>query len=139
MLMQIQRKFLTNLSRELARGKVSFVQFFLLGALTPDAAVTMTDIARIMGHTTAAATGLVDRLEILQYLEREHATDDRRKVRVRITPKGGALVSRIKQDMVNNLSFTMTHLTASERRAWVQIYRKIHRLCQEPIERKKRT
>lgn len=130
--MQIQRKFLVNLSRELARGNVSFAQFFLLGALQQGDALTMSKIAEIMGHTTAAATGLVDRLEKMLYVERAHATTDRRKIHVRITPKGKALVTGIKQDMVKNLSAIMTHLTAAERKAWVQIYRKIDRLCMDP-------
>ena len=129
-LMLIQRRFLLNLSRELGRGNVSFVQFFLLTALATGDSMTMSEIARRMGHTTAAATGLVDRLENLHYLERAHATDDRRKVRVKITPKGLALVTRIKHDVVHNLTSIMTHLTAAERRAWLQIYRKIHVLCQ---------
>lgn len=130
--MQIQRKFLVNLSRELARGNVSFAQFFLLGALQQAEALSMTEIAGLMGHTTAAATGLVDRLEKMRYVERAHATSDRRKIHVSITAKGVALVTGIKQDMVQNLSAIMTHLTAAERKAWVQIYRKIDRLCMDP-------
>jgi DNA-binding MarR family transcriptional regulator len=129
-LMLIQRRFLVNLSRELGRGNVSFVQFFLLTALAQGDSLTMSEIAKKMGHTTAAATGLVDRLENLHYLERSHATDDRRKVRVKTTPKGNSLVTRIKQDMVHNLTSIMTHLTAAERKAWLQIYRKVHVLCQ---------
>jgi DNA-binding MarR family transcriptional regulator len=129
-LMLIQRRFLVNLSRELGRGNVSFVQFFLLTALAQEDSMTMSEVARRMGHTTAAATGLVDRLENLHYLERAHATDDRRKVRVKITPKGVALVTRIKEDVIQNLTSIMTHLTAAERRAWLQIYRKVHVLCQ---------
>jgi len=39
----------------------------------------MSGIALKMGHTTAAATGLVDRLEKLGYVQRSHALDDRRK------------------------------------------------------------
>ncbi len=50
--------------------------------------VTMSEVAERMDHSTAAATGLVDRLENLGYVERTHATNDRRKVLVRITPKG---------------------------------------------------
>jgi len=129
-LMQLQRRFLLNLSRELGRGNVSFVQFFLLTSLMQEDSLTMSEIAKHMGHTTAAATGLVDRLENLHYLERSHATDDRRKVRVKITPKGQTLVTRIKQDMVQNLTAIMTHLTTAERKAWLQVYRKIHVLCQ---------
>jgi len=47
----------------------------------------MTDIAKKMGHSTAAATGLVDRMEKLDFMERVHAKEDRRKIMVRITPK----------------------------------------------------
>ena len=53
----------------------------------------MSDIAKKMGHSTAAATGLVDRLEKLSYVERAHAAEDRRKIMVSITSKGLDLVS----------------------------------------------
>ena len=86
----------------------------------------MSEIAARMRHTTAAATGLVDRLEALGYVARAHSTDDRRKVHVRITACGSALVARIKEDMIHNLTAIMTYLTGTEQKAWVQIYRKIH-------------
>ena len=129
-LLYLQRCFLTNLSRELAPGNVSFPQFFLLGALCHTQALTMSQIAARMRHTTAAATGLVDRLEKIGYVERSHSSDDRRKVLVTITAQGTALVTRIKEDMIHNLNETMTHLTASEQRAWLQVYRKIHVVVQ---------
>lgn len=129
-LLYLQRCFLTNLSRELAVGNVSFAQFFLLGALSRGETLTMTQIAARMRHTTAAATGLVDRLENLGYVERCHATDDRRKVLVTITAHGLSLVTHIKDDMVRNLNNTMTHLTAAEQQAWLQVYRKVHCIVQ---------
>ena len=135
-LLYLQRCFLANLC-ELSHGNVSFAQFFLLGALNHGEALTMSEIAARMRHTTAAATGLVDRLETLGYVERAHATDDRRKVLVRITPRGSALVDSIKDDMVHNLNTTMTHLTPAEQRAWLQVYRKVHRVVQAQPSRSK--
>lgn len=125
-----QRSFLNNLSVELSRGNISFAQFFLLTALEGGDPMTMSNIAARMRHTTAAATGLVDRLEALGYVARAHATDDRRKVLVRITAQGSALVARTKEDMVENLNAVMTYLTGPEQKAWVQIYRKIYRVLQ---------
>lgn len=61
----LQRCFILTLSKELARGNVSFPQYCLLGFLGHQPHLTMTEIAQKMGHTTAAATGLVDRLEKL--------------------------------------------------------------------------
>ena len=88
-IMFTQRSFLLNLSKELNKGSVSFAQFFLLGYLASEDYLTMTSIANKMGHSTAAATGLVDRLEKLGYVQRLHASDDRRKVMVQITRKSG--------------------------------------------------
>ena len=90
----------------------------------------MSGIASKMGHTTAAATGLVDRLEKLGYVQRSHALDDRRKVMVRITKKGSSLVAEIRRGMVEKImTLLREHLTAEEGRTWLQIYRKISNYC----------
>lgn len=65
-----QRSCILNLSKELNRGNLSYPQFFLLTYLSSEEYLTMTDIAKKMGHSTAAATGLVDRIEKLGYVER---------------------------------------------------------------------
>jgi DNA-binding MarR family transcriptional regulator len=122
-----------NLSKELARGKVSFPQYFLLGFLAMEKHLTMSAIAAKMGHTTAAATGLVDRLEKLEYVRRMHASEDRRKIEVQITPSGLCLVAQIREDMVNGLGRMMRLLSSDEQRAWVQVYEKIfHCVTQRP-------
>lgn len=99
-----QRGCILNLSNELNRGNVSYPQFFLLTYLTSEEYLTMTDISKKMGHSTAAATGLVDRLEKLGYVERAHAVEDRRKIMVRITPKGTELVSHMRKEIATDLA-----------------------------------
>jgi DNA-binding MarR family transcriptional regulator len=126
----LHRCFLLNLSKELANGNVSIAQYFLLGHLDQKGSASMTEIAQKMGHTTAAATGLVDRLENLGYITRNHATADRRKVIVEITAKGLALVHRIREDMIKNVRKVMTHLTPDEQSSWLHIYQKIFQYCQ---------
>ncbi len=90
----------------------------------------MTAIAQKMGHTTAAASGLVARLENLGYLVRSVASEDRRKVMVCITPKGSALVRRIREEMVGNIMKIMQYLAPDEQKAWLHIYSKIYDYCQ---------
>ena len=124
-IMFTQRSFLLNLSRELDKGNVSFAQFFLLGYLANESFLTMTDISRKMGHSTAAATGLVDRLEKLGYVQRLHASEDRRKVMVQITEKGVELVGRIREDIVGNLVDLMVDLDQGEQDALLATYGKI--------------
>src|SRR6201990_2997199 len=129
-IMEMQRCFLLHLCKELAPGNVSFSQYFLLAALDQKEVLTMSAIAQKMGHTTAAASGLVARLENLGYVVRSSAPEDRRKVMVCITAKGSALVRRIREDMVGNLMKIMEHLSPGEQKAWLQIYSKIYNICQ---------
>jgi DNA-binding MarR family transcriptional regulator len=144
-ILEMQRCFVLHLSKELAPGNVSFPQFFLLAALHQKEVLTMSAIAQKMGHTTAAASGLVDRLENLGYVVRSSAREDRRKVMVCITEKGSALVRRIREEMVGNLMKVMTQLTSAEQKAWLQIYTKIYNYCQAkeapeaPVRRRSRS
>lgn len=126
----LQRSFVLNLSKELVRGRLSFPQFLLLSFLAQEPeALTMTEVARRMKHTTAAATGLVDRLEKLGHITRKQGPSDRRKVMVVITDKGHAMVQEIRQDMIQNLLRLMEHLDEEERVAWLRIYEKIFPHC----------
>ena len=124
-IMFTQRSFLLNLSKELNKGNVSYAQFFLLGYLANENYLTMTDISKKMGHSTAAATGLVDRLEKLGYFQRLHASEDRRKVMVQITHKGVELVERIREDIVSSLVTLMVDLDENEQDALLKTYGKI--------------
>ncbi len=121
----MQRFFLLSLTRDLDRASVSFSQFFLLAYLDQTRHLTMSKIAKQMGHTTAAATGLVDRLEGLGYVTREHSREDRRKVFCAITKKGSQLVQRVKDDLAAHLAELSTALSPEEQSAWIEIYRKL--------------
>src|SRR5216110_2485661 len=128
--LEMQRCFVLHLCKELAPGNVSFSQFFLLAFLDQKEVLTMSAIAQKMGHTTAAASGLFARLENLDYVMRSSAREGRRKVMVCITPKGSALVRRIREEMVGNLIKILEHLSPDEQKAWLQIYSKIYDYCQ---------
>ena len=109
-----QRSCILNLSHELNRGNISFPQFFLLTYLSSEEFLTMSDIAKKMGHSTAAATGLVDRLEKIGYVERVHAAEDRRKIMVRITQKGIELVAHMRKEIATDLASIMDEADSDE-------------------------
>lgn len=109
-----QRSCILNLASELNRGNISFPQFFLMAYLSSEDYLTMSDIAKKMGHSTAAATGLVDRLEKLGYVERVHAAEDRRKIMVRITTKGTEMVARMRREIAMNLADIMSEMDEEE-------------------------
>lgn len=109
-----QRNCILNLSSELHKGKVSYPQFFLLTYLSSEDYLTMSDIAKKMGHSTAAATGLVDRLEKIGYVERVHAAEDRRKIMVRITGQGTELVANMRKEIATDLAGLLASMDEEE-------------------------
>lgn len=121
-----QRSCILNLSTELNKGNISFPQFFLLTYLSSEEYLTMSDIAKKMGHSTAAATGLVDRLEKLSYVERMHAAEDRRKIMVRITAKGVELVSKMRSEIANGLAGMLSGMDEDQAEAVEYTRRAIH-------------
>ena len=112
------------------RGAYSSAAESFQSILDQKEVLTMSAIARKMGHTTAAASGLVARLENLGYVVRSSVREDRRKVMVCITPKGSALVTRIRTEMVGNLVKILHHLTPGEQKSWLHVYSKIYNYCQ---------
>ena len=125
----LQRSFALNLSKELARGHVSFSPYCLLSFLRETESLSMTDIAQRMGHTTAATTGIVDRLEKLGHVRRSNGLADRRRIFVQMTPSGAALVGKVHDAMVTNLLKMVDVLEPGERKSWLQIYEKIFTYC----------
>lgn len=109
-----QRSCILNLSSELNKEKLSFPQFFLLAYLSSEEFLAMSDIAQKMGHSTAAATGLVDRLEKLGFVERKQAADDRRKIMVRITNDGITMVAKMRKEIAQNISTVMADMDTEE-------------------------
>lgn len=102
-----QRNCILKLSPELTQDKISYPQFFLLTYLAEEESLSMSNIARMMGHSTAAATGMVDKLQELGHLKRYTAAADRRKIMVRITPQGLELVERMRGNIARDLADLM--------------------------------
>jgi len=99
-LLYAQRNYVLSLSKQLVNANVSQVQFSLIAYLAKEDFLTMTEVSKKIGHSTAASTGLIDRMEKLGYVQRLHASDDRRKVLVQVARKGIDLVEQIRTNLV---------------------------------------
>jgi DNA-binding MarR family transcriptional regulator len=80
---------------EIYKGKITLPQFLILSFLYSNGNLKMCAISKFMSVTTAAMTGMVDRLERLGYVKREHEPGDRRIINVGLTLKGQELVNKI--------------------------------------------
>jgi len=92
----MMRAFLKSTPSGFYKTMVTMPQFIVLDALNRAGKTRMTDLASFLKVTTAAATGLIDRLVRDGYVTRGHDPDDRRTVMAGITPKG----ARVVRDML---------------------------------------
>jgi DNA-binding MarR family transcriptional regulator len=127
--MYLQRFFLVTLTEKVTKRKLSIPQYTLLGFLSVHEALNMGRLAALMGHTTPATTGLVDRLAEAELVERFATPADRRQVLVRITAKGRTLVEEMKNELIHNLNGIAATLETEDRKAWPRIYKAMKESC----------
>lgn len=72
------------------------------------------EIAERMIQVVPAMTGLVDRLEKQELVERERCTEDRRVIYIKITQKALELLKKMDQPVMDLHQQLVGHLTGSE-------------------------
>ena len=95
LLPRMLRGFARRESNYLSLGKISIPQFNVLELLWREDDCPMNRLAKALGVTRPAATGLVDRLIHQGLAIRRGDPRDRRVVRVSVTPKGRKILSNI--------------------------------------------
>jgi DNA-binding MarR family transcriptional regulator len=93
------RKFLSFSKRVLAsEARLTTGQYEALLAVKAFAGsngLTITDLSERLQVKHHSAVSLVDRLEMLRFVRREHAADDRRRVLVRLTAAGSRVLAKV--------------------------------------------
>lgn len=77
------------------RRGLSAVHGITLGVLAAKGRMYMTELADSQEVSTAAATGIVDRMELRGVVRRDRPKEDRRKVYVELTEKGRVVLREI--------------------------------------------
>jgi len=80
------------MSERLVRLGISMAQLNIMYTLHRDGEMTMSRLADVLNVSLSNASGLVDRLEERGFIERTRVPEDRRVVRVRVTPAGVRLI-----------------------------------------------
>lgn len=100
------KEFARRQANELYKGKITLPQFLVLAFLVREGESKMTLLARFMGVSTAAMTGIVDRLVRDNYALRQSQAGDRRIIKIKLTSRGAQLVSKInaqRKQMILNI------------------------------------
>lgn len=83
-----------------AAHDITKTQWSALVALHFERASTCAEIARDLGHDKGATTRLVDTLEERGWVTRARGEDDRRLVRIALTPAGEAIAARVRDVVI---------------------------------------
>jgi DNA-binding MarR family transcriptional regulator len=82
-------------SERVLRLGISMAQLHILYTLQRNGEMTMTRLADVLNVSLSSATGLVDRIVERGFVERSHPPEDRRLVRIRVTPEGTRMLEEI--------------------------------------------
>lgn len=107
-------------SRLLARSRLSHAQFLQLRYLLWNPGATVGELAGKLGISRPAATQGVDRLVRRGLVRRIGDADDRRRVKLRLTARGEALIRRTLSDMQRELDAIVARMEPDDREALVR-------------------
>jgi len=96
---------------------LSVTQCYTLDALADGGVLTVTALARHLFLAVSTVTRILEPLERKDLVRRRQGTGDRREVRVAITPRGRALLGRIRADLVATQRALIAPLARAEREA----------------------
>ena len=127
--------FARRQANELYKGKITLPQFLILDFLNKKGECKMTEIARFMHVTTAAMTGIVERIKRCNYVERVYEPSDRRIIKIRLTDKGRELVKKVNRQRRNMIVDIFGKISQREREQYLSILMRILSIMTEENQR----
>lgn len=106
---------------ELFKGKITLPQLLVLDFLDAKGASKMKDLALFMNVTTAAVTGIVERLVRDNYVLRSYDPKDRRIIRVDLTNKGSELFKKINRERRQIIVEIFSKISEADRQNYLRI------------------
>lgn len=134
---QIIREFIRRQTNELSKGILTLPQFLILSFLNERKESKMTDLARFMRVSTAAMTGIVNRLVEAGYAVRIFDPHDRRIIKINLTAKGEVLVRNIGKERRRMIMNVFSKVSENDRTDYLRIITRIKEILNEAGSLKK--
>lgn len=107
------------------KEKVTLPQFLIMSFLHQSGSCKMKDLASAMKVSTAAMTGIVNRLVRQGLVARRLDEKDRRIIRIEVNAKGAALVGKINQQRRKMVIDIFGKLSDNDRQEYIRILSQI--------------
>jgi len=118
---EIMKGFARRQNNDVFKGKITLPQLLILERLSRQGASKMTDLAKFMRVTTAASTGIVQRLVLLGYVQREYDSSDRRIIRIKLNAKGAEVLKKINQQRRQSVTKIFGQISEDDRGEYLRI------------------
>lgn len=132
LLPQMIRGFARRESNYLSRGKITLPQLWVLEHLSRAEETPMNALARFLGISRPAATGLVDRLIAQGLVSRGDDPQDRRVVRVALSAKGRKVLANIWEQKRRMLVDVFGRISPADRAQYLATLERVVMILSEP-------
>lgn len=122
----IMKEYVKHQVDEFEKLKITMPQFFVLELVNRQGEAKMSDLAKFVNVTTAAMTGIVERLFKNGYVLRIDEPDDRRIIKIKLTPKGAKVVKDMTQKRKDITIKMFGSITHEEREEYLKILTHVH-------------
>ncbi|MGZ6255797.1 MAG: MarR family winged helix-turn-helix transcriptional regulator [Candidatus Limnocylindria bacterium] len=94
---------------------ISMTHLLLMTLLETHGPLPMSRVAELLGCGLPTATGIVSRMEEHGLVERQHDTEDRRVVTLRLSKEGANEISELQLSRRERMATALAHLSDPER------------------------
>jgi DNA-binding MarR family transcriptional regulator len=119
------KEFSRRHASEIYKGKITLPQFLILNFLHGNEDSKMSDLAHFMFVSTAAMTGMVERLVKCGYVAREYEPKDRRIIKIKLTSKGSELAGKINRERRRIIIDVFGKISEADRSNYLRVLMKI--------------
>ncbi|MCX5697257.1 MAG: MarR family transcriptional regulator [Candidatus Omnitrophica bacterium] len=106
---------------DLTKGELSLPQFWAMDYLYRTGEDKMSNLAHYLNISPASTTGLIDRLIARKLVVRKNDAEDRRIVRIDLTPKGKSIICSIREQKIRTLTKIFGRVSPGEREHFLNI------------------
>ncbi len=117
----IMREFYKQGSEEFYKIRITLPQMVIVNLLAREGEQRMTDMARTLNVTTAAMTGIIDRLVREGFVKRTIDASDRRAINVSVTPKGIKVAKAAAEHHKKIVARVFSVISPEEREEYLKI------------------
>ena len=104
------------IERDLGSHQISMMHGQILRFVAEEKSITMKDLAKHLSITPPSATSITESLVKKGWMERVTDKQDRRVVRIRVTPKGRTMMRKVRKSLEQEWGKVLKTMSATQQK-----------------------